>query len=56
MTEADYTKTLIELDRLLNDPDVPMQPDRIWAMLADLTAHDRAMGVRAQAEPVPAGG
>jgi hypothetical protein len=37
MTEADYARKLDELDRLLNDPDVPMQPRRIWALLADVS-------------------
>jgi hypothetical protein len=33
MTETDYARALIELDRLLNDPDVPLQPGLIWQML-----------------------
>jgi len=37
MTDADYARKLDELDRLLNDPDVPMQPRRIWALLADVS-------------------
>ncbi len=37
MTIAEYTSKLDELDRLLNDPDVPMQPDRIWSILADVS-------------------
>jgi hypothetical protein len=37
MTDADYHRKLDELDRLLNDPDVPMQPDRIWSLLADVS-------------------
>ena len=37
MTEADYARKLDELDRLLNDPDVPMQPRRIWTLLADVS-------------------
>lgn len=41
MTEADYTRKLDELDRLLNDPDVPMAPDRIWSLLADVALHER---------------
>jgi len=36
MTEAEYAKTLEELDRQLNDPDVPMDPARVWELLADL--------------------
>ena len=37
MSKAEYHRKLDELDRLLNDPDVPMQPDRIWALLADVS-------------------
>jgi len=37
MTDADYNRKLDELDRLFNDPDVPMQPDRIWFLLADVS-------------------
>jgi hypothetical protein len=35
MTEADYARKLAELDRLLNDPAVSMQPDRAWALSAE---------------------
>jgi hypothetical protein len=37
MTAGEYRRKLDELDRLLNDPDVPMQPDRIWSLLADVS-------------------
>ena len=37
MSTAEYHRKLDELDRLLNDPDVPMQPDRIWSLLADVS-------------------
>jgi len=36
MTDQDYDRKLDELDRLLNDPDVPMQPDRVWSLLAEI--------------------
>jgi hypothetical protein len=36
MSAAEYRRKLDELDRLLNDPDVPMQPDRVWSLLADV--------------------
>jgi hypothetical protein len=36
MSATEYRSKLDELDRLLNDPDVPMQPDRIWSLLADV--------------------
>jgi hypothetical protein len=39
MSIAEYSRKLDELDRLLNDPDVPMQPDRIWSLLADVARH-----------------
>jgi hypothetical protein len=37
MSIGEYRRKLDELDRLLNDPDVPMQPDRIWSLLADVS-------------------
>ena len=37
MSTGEYRRKLDELDRLLNDPDVPMQPDRIWSLLADVS-------------------
>jgi hypothetical protein len=40
MTEEQYARKLNELDRLLNDPDVPMQPARIWSLLAELSEQD----------------
>jgi hypothetical protein len=42
MSTAEYSRKLDELDRLLNDPDVPMQPDRIWSLLADLSRPETA--------------
>jgi hypothetical protein len=42
MTDAEYHRKLDELDRLLNDPDVPMQPDRIWSLLADVSRPELA--------------
>jgi hypothetical protein len=37
MTDTEYTGKLDELDRLLNDPDVPMEPARVWSLLAELS-------------------
>lgn len=46
MTETEYTSKLDELDRLLNDPDVPMQPSLVWSLLAEIANHDlQAAGV-----------
>jgi hypothetical protein len=36
LTEAAYASTLAEIDRLLNDPDVPMQAARVWELLAEI--------------------
>ncbi len=36
MTQADDTSKIDELDRLLNDPDVQLEPVRVWALLAEM--------------------
>ncbi len=41
MTDRDYTQKLIELDDLLNDPDVEMEPSRVWSLLAEVSRYDR---------------
>ena len=40
MQDKDLDTKLDELDRLLNDPDVPMQPARVWSLLAEISRHD----------------
>ena len=40
MTESEYARKLDELDRLLNDPDVPMQPSLVWTLLDEISLHD----------------
>ena len=42
MTDADYASKLDELDRLLNDPEVPMEPARVWSLLAEISVRDMA--------------
>ena len=42
MTEAEYARKLDELDRLLNDPDVPMEPAKVWSLLAEIARWDTA--------------
>ena len=37
MTECEEASKLAELDRILNDPDVPMEPARVWALLAEIS-------------------
>ncbi len=47
MTETEYARKLDELDRLLNDPDVPMEPAKVWSLLAEIAKRDMTSG-RAQ--------
>ena len=44
VTERDYYRKQDELDRLLNDPDVQMRPDRIWALLDELAGAETRHG------------
>jgi len=44
VTDSEYAQRLDELDQLLNDPDVPMQPQRVWALLAEISQHDLVAG------------
>ncbi len=41
MTDRDYATKLEELERLLNDPEVEMEPTRVWSLLAEVSHHDR---------------
>jgi hypothetical protein len=40
VTEKEYVRKLDELDRLLNDPDVPMEPAKVWSLLAEISQRD----------------
>jgi len=40
MTGDDYAQKLNELDHLLNDPDVVMQPALIWRLLGEVAKHE----------------
>jgi hypothetical protein len=42
MTESEYNRKRDELDRLLNDPGMPMRRDRIRTVLEDLTRETSA--------------
>lgn len=37
MSEAERDQKIAELERLLNDPSVRMDPERIWALLAEVS-------------------
>ncbi|WP_428488216.1 hypothetical protein [Rhodopila sp.] len=53
MTDAEYSQKLDELDQLLNDPAVPMQPDRIWSLLADVSGRDLTPPARGGTSEIP---
>jgi hypothetical protein len=53
MTETEYASKLDELDRLLNDPDVPMQPSRVWSLLAEISHHDARVPGATGSHPGP---
>lgn len=37
MSETEIERRMAELDRLLNDPDVRMDADRVWTLLAEIS-------------------
>jgi hypothetical protein len=37
LSDDDYARKVDELERLLNDPAVPMEPARVWSLLAELS-------------------
>ena len=42
MTETDYEGKLQELERLLNDPTVQMEPSRVWSILDEVAGLDQS--------------
>ena len=36
MTQAEYEWKLDQIDRLLNDPSAPVDPARVWSLLAEI--------------------
>ncbi len=54
MTELEFETKLAELDRLLNDPEIRMDPHRVWSLLAELSAHEQRGGTVAAAVPAQA--
>ena len=47
MDTSDYDRKLDELDRMLNDPDSKMEPEKVWVLLAELSSHDAATVTKA---------
>jgi len=54
MTEREIETKQAELDRLLNDPDTRMDPDRIWSLLAEISSATMAPAMPAVRRPQPA--
>ncbi len=40
MDDLEYNAKLDELDHLLNDEDVTLEPARVWELLAEVSHHD----------------
>ncbi len=36
MTDIEFERKQAELDRLLNDPETDLRPDRIWSLMEDI--------------------
>lgn len=42
MSDGEYSRKRDELERLLNDPNVPMEPGLIWSLLDELRRETEA--------------
>jgi uncharacterized protein (UPF0147 family) len=41
VTDENYERKLAELDDLLNDPNMPLYPSRIWQLMGEISGHVR---------------
>ena len=39
MDDRDYDEKLIELERILNDPDSNLEPARVWSLLDEISSY-----------------
>lgn len=44
MPKSDYERKLDELDQILNDPCVPLNAARVWALLSEIVRHGPDIG------------
>ena len=51
MTDMEYARKLAELDRILNDPEVPMRPGDVWELSAEISQQVQ-QGAAPAAQPV----
>jgi hypothetical protein len=42
MTQKDLEQKLDEVERLLNDPDVQLEPSRVWSLLDEVASRHAA--------------
>ena len=42
MSESEYHAKVRQVERILNDPEVPMQPALVWSLLAEIERHAAA--------------
>ncbi len=54
MTDESYERKVAELDDLLNDPNMPFYPARVWQLLGEISGHFR--GTNTDKERWPVGG
>lgn len=40
METFEYSRKLEELDQLFNDPEAPLEPARLWSLLAEIVSYD----------------
>ncbi len=40
MDDRDYDEKLIELERILNDPDSNLEPARVWSLLDEISSYE----------------
>ena len=41
MTQQDFEQKLDEVERLLNDPAVELEPARVWLLLDEVAGHEQ---------------
>jgi hypothetical protein len=54
MTDENYDRKLAELDSLINDPNMPLSPARIWQLIGEISGHAGRTNVEQERRPVAA--
>jgi hypothetical protein len=44
MKQQDFEQKLSEVERLLNDPDVELEPSRVWSLLDEVARQNAGRG------------